>query len=135
MTIKEFVEKSIEGGWKTNWYIKPLERNSRYTGVFGNNDELLTLDEEFASAFLDPKAWEAVGKVEGWNEKVCNLCGEKQPYTIGNDGKKYYCDFRYRYVCHCPKFEPKLIEWKYKMHQMIDHLIDGGTIESYIKTL
>lgn len=25
--------------------------------------------------------------------------------------------------------------WQYKMHKMIDHLVDGGTIESYLKTL
>jgi len=27
------------------------------------------------------------------------------------------------------------IEWQQKMHQMIDHICEGGTAESYIKTL
>ena len=27
------------------------------------------------------------------------------------------------------------IEWQQKMHQMIDHLIEGGTLEEYINSL
>ena len=58
MEIKEFIEKAIEGGWKydpwDNFDIKTYDDFHRYYEI---SDE---------AVFLNPKAWEAVGKVEGW---------------------------------------------------------------------
>ena len=89
MKIKEFIEKAIEGGYERtaeNWLF-----------------ELNTFNTD--NMFLDPKAWQAVGKVEGW--KIV----EKGLGKFGKD------------------------EWIRNMHRMIDHLIEGGTIESYLKEL
>lgn len=42
MTITQFIEKAVDGGWQAD-------------------DETTT-----ATMLLDPLAWQAVGKVEGW---------------------------------------------------------------------
>ena len=90
MNTKKFIEKAIEGGANLDKHLFAL---------YAIGDDYIP-----ASVFLDPKAWEAVGKVEGW--------------WIDNPA-----NFHANY------------EWELKMHQMIDHLISGGTIESYLETL
>jgi len=97
MTIKQFIEKAIEGGY--DGYPEPF-------CIECGNYEAKTGGD----LFLDPKAWEAVGKVEGWG-------GHNHPLT-GKiiAGQIVYC-------------------WECKMHQMIDALISGKTLEEYIETL
>lgn len=91
MTTKEFIEKAIEGGWECY-----LESGTGH----GLSD-----------MFLDPKAWQAVGKVYGWNEE----------YNCPSCGLEYYEVSRPAYSA--------------KMHRMIDALIEGKSIEEYLKTL
>ena len=59
-----------------------------------------------AEMFLEPKSWIANGKAEGWEVE-------------------YATD----------RFGGDIPRWKYEMHQMIDALIAGGTIEEFIETL
>jgi len=61
-----------------------------------------------AEVLLEPKAWIANGKVEGWN-------------NCAHDTKET-----------CDKCTP---QWMDKMHEMIDHLAQGKDIESYISSL
>lgn len=58
-----------------------------------------------AKAILDPSFWQSLGKAMGWN-------------------KLYYT------ICH-QKVSPWLFHW----HRLIDHLADGGSIESYFEKL
>lgn len=115
MQIKEIFSKGIEGGWRGE--DKPLIdfdfKNIIYIEFEFGNDSIMFLQE----IVLDPKFWEAVGKVEGWGS------------TSDNPDRTFYL--------HKTKNKEVLINVDYqnKMHQMIDHLADGGTIESYIKTL
>jgi len=55
---------------------------------------------------VDPLFWQALGKELGW-------CGVGY-VNIG---------------------ESKRIQWKQKMYRMIDHLINGGTVEEYLISL
>lgn len=51
MTIQTFIEKAIEGGWKpsASWFGDvPVDSDGYHT------------------VLLNPLAWKAVGKVEGW---------------------------------------------------------------------
>lgn len=50
---KEFIEKAIEGGWKNEAYevLTYPDRKDEYM---------------IGGVFIDPLAWQAVGKVEGW---------------------------------------------------------------------
>jgi len=108
MHLKEFIEKAIEGGW--NKYeptsgIKNIsfDRKDKTFMLCDKDNHKCTDPYSYAELVLDPKSWEAVGKVEGWNKY---------------DEKEYFAP-----------------EYRNKMHQMIDHLVEGGTIESYIETL
>lgn len=125
MTIKQFIEKAIEGGWVFRSSIKVY----RVTFDHPKYPHSVTLDsaEVIVSTLvheilLDPLAWQAVGKVEGWggrgdfwNEKGGRLVPGK-PRVVG--------------MLHafCP-------EWQFHMHRMIDALAEGKTIEEFIATL
>ncbi len=98
MTIKQFIEKAIEGGWVTLSTQEFYRLKS--VGIRGGS-----LDVALSCVFLDPLAWQAVGKVEGWSleEEMCT--------QLHSDA----------YLC--------------KMHDMIDALAEGKTIEQFLETL
>ena len=60
---------------------------------------------------LDPKFWEALGKAKEWKKDSTNFSG-------------FDCEVDYPQSGYIVK-----------MHEMIEHLIDGKTIEEYFKTL
>jgi len=114
MTIKEFINKAIEGGWKPNKVNKIIGRvaigeivaQTKRRGGKGNRD-LLPL------VLIDPKAWEAVGKAEKWADYEEN----------------HYEDRR------GDLWSQTLPIVQSKMRGMIDALIEGKTLEQYIETL
>lgn len=54
MTIQQFFEKAVEGGWRP---IDELEINLALIRAYRTLCEVV----------LDPLAWQAVGKTEGWD--------------------------------------------------------------------
>jgi hypothetical protein len=77
---------------------------------------------------LDPLAWQAVGKVEGWKEEgIKSLDGKVCAY----DG---YRDCGMGRACRFTGF-PKIDKWHWHMHQMIDALAEGKSIEEFLETL
>ena len=108
MTIKQFIEKAIEGGWESKIshgkdFSVGLDGEIFYTNLNENRVRTFGVGE----ILLDPKAWEAVGKVEFWGDTV-----------EAKSGQAY-----------------KTRDYKEKMHRMIDALVEGKTIEEFIKTL
>lgn len=83
MTKDEFRAKSAQGGFDTT----------------GMSD---------AEMFLNPKSFQAVGKVEGWEQEEC-MDEETNSWRNG--------------------------EWHDKMYAMIDTPCEGKTIEEYLETL
>jgi hypothetical protein len=105
MTIQSFIEKAIEGGW----WPKPSHYAIEF--VEGEPKETLT---NYSAILLDPLAWKAVGKVEGWCEGTpCQPNGE----------------------CSDCGFQGHQVEWLMRQHDMLDALADGKTIEQYLETL
>lgn len=110
MTIQQFINKAVEGGWKP---IPPLLFSSiEYTYHIG-------LD----CIFTDPKAWQAVGKVENWGRDVGVDC--KNPI----DEKGEHCD---DYDCNDIYYK---IGWQCRMQGMVNDLIEGKTIEEFLSIL
>jgi len=87
MKIQTFIEKAIEGGWRKDLTEKPLctpeisylvpEKEKVYGVWFrwGKKNERGELHSEsreilMYEILLDPEAWKAVGKVEGWPEAL-----------------------------------------------------------------
>ena len=94
MTTKQFIEKAIEGGYDWNVEIPPYH-------------------DQLCEIILDPKAWEAVGKVEEWHQEI----GMRTHHIQKGNGWEV------------------LLDWQYHMHAMIDALIEGKTIEEYLETI
>lgn len=112
MTITQFIEKAEEGGWD-------VER----ADVAALNGAPVASIER---AILDPEAWKAVGKVEGWGitDNKCNGCGYGgiHGWLISNP-------------VQCPECRTSRAEYTDHMHRMIDALAEGKTIEQFIETL
>lgn len=123
MTIKEFIETAIEGGWKLGVDAKNIPGFKMYDYGFIFGIELKS-DIHINTIVLDPKVWQAVGKVKGWGK------------TGGEHDAGNYPD-----VMICGRFDkPSLgiFRWsvcEFKMHQMIAALTEGKSIEEYLQTL
>lgn len=108
MTIIEFIQKAIEGGWKC-----PL--------VNAGSDFMYPLDNFI---FLDPLAWQAVGKTEGWN-------GTWSREVWTNKDDQLYAEGLDRFGTT----ENGLPAWRWYMHRMVDSLAEGRSLEDFISTL
>lgn len=118
MTTKEFIEKAIEGGWRWK-YFPGDEHKFRIGDEMKDKSGVVGIWEKSQSSFhisiqdlmLDPKAWQAVGKVEGWDwEGITQQLGAYEANR-------------------------KMPAWQYQMHRMIDALCEGKTIDEYLQTL
>ena len=132
MQIKQFIEKAIEGGWESKIshgkdFSVGLDGEIFYTNLNENRVRTFGVGE----ILLDPKAWEAVGKVEGWGSG-CNICTYPCPAT-GMTSPSNFSDECKRLKEHLTKNHK--YPYCVKMHQMIDALVEGKTIEEFIKTL
>lgn len=111
MTIKTFIEKAIEGGYE--WTDKPLPYPLVLKlKVFRASFKGAAKERITNRALLNPDAWRAVGKVEGWEAK----CSFKPNSAVGDLTE-----------CHDG--------WLLNMHRMIDALAEGKTTEQYLETL
>lgn len=111
MTTQQFVEAAIEGG-----YEPPRGYNCQYCpDTFCGSEPI-----KFHTMILDPKAWEAVGKMKGWKDE------ENFSYRVS----ALNCE-------HPIGIVPEFIgpEWFYHIHQMVKSLTEGKTIEEFIATL
>jgi hypothetical protein len=118
MTIKQFIEKSIEGGWRPKardgflmrscvfFKVQEYESTIHFTDQPNGNVKKDFVNLRLEVIFLDPRAWRAVGKIERWNVS--------EPH-----------DYKHHAI------DVSLLE----MHNMIDALAEGRTIEQYIETL
>ena len=113
MTTKQFIKKAIEGGW-----FKGARKITSFTDIDVEIEyEIFPLRAiyfkriPFTTILIDPLAWQAVGKVEGWKETEIK-------HKIGMATTSEW-----------------VITWKYNMLAMTQALIDGKSIEDYLKTL
>jgi len=129
MTIKQFVEKAIEGGYRGKYIYLYAQHNK------DSNLDIWRFSNEYNKVhlLLDPLAWQAVGKVEGWGAH------KMQPFTPYN---KNHIDRNITEVCYICDIYGNGTEitsictgWQHNMHTMIDALIDGKSIEQYLDTL
>lgn len=67
--FKEFAEKSIEGGA----YLRVKWEQVQSNGIYSNTIKSLAVTKH--EILMNPKAWEAVGKVEGWDNFEAFGCG------------------------------------------------------------
>lgn len=119
MTIKKFISKAIEGGWVDKRYRNESKKMIKYWKDRMKSGAMFV---DINEAVLDPKFWQAVGKVEGWKAL--------KDFHHPTVGKLYY---RYPDDDEFLGFDGP--EWYEKMHSMIDALAEGKSIEEFVKTL
>ena len=123
MTIKEFIETAIEGGWKEGYKIEFKMTDTVWPPyLFISKENLGFCIMPFSEVIIDPEAWKAVGKVKGWDKGVCFACGKEPPC---------WCDCSDIF----PPYGDVQMLWLWKMCHMIPSLADGKTLEDYIATL
>lgn len=110
MEIKKIIQKGIDGGWREDFdgFKVDEKQKPRYehSVVISANNKFISYELNLNDIVLDPNFWKAVGKVEYIK-------------TWGRDN-----------------FPSRIEEWaKKKMHNMIDHLNEGKSLEDYIKSL
>jgi len=116
MNIKTFIEKAIEGGWKNeelhiakgafedgyffggqaHWKFKPNAVSSLIQRI------------SIESILLDPLAWQAVGKCEGWK----------------TDDEDWGCE---------DSDNESNMPYQMKMHRFIDALCDGKDLSASLE--
>lgn len=114
MTIQQFIEKAIQGGWRPAY--KGCKIDYCHDGIVVDTTEGEYENVPNERLLLDPLAWQAVGKVEGWEDV------ERMHAKGGSPHEEGYC--------WCTHFT-----WKKQMHRMIDALVDGKTVEQFLETL
>lgn len=121
MEIKQAIEKAIEGGWKSNvkWKINGERDRWWVTGGEGSAAVMIYLEK----ILLDPLFWQALGKTEGWEEE--------RTYCIRGCGCIKGVKERHK-PCVWGTVEA---QWKHEMHRMVSAIIEGKTIEEFIKSL
>ena len=119
MTIKEFIEAAIEGGWKYKGKHQEIYLCEEQPEE-GEGDTRLGIRSNIYAIVLDPEAWRAVGKVKGWDKTYCAMCGQQKPHS-----KKSECGVQWG----------RMEESIHYMHLMVDSLRDDRTIEEFIETL
>lgn len=151
MTIPEFITKAIEGGWMNDavrqaivlfggdgfgvfvngfgWVILHDKNEEPNGGLFQLKADSFRKEQ----VFLDPLAWQAVGKVEGWDRLFCmSSFGTNGEIDTDNAGSYDYDGISAD--DHSLPVEPTP-EWLFRMHRMIDALAEGKTIEQYLENL
>ncbi len=119
MEINTWIEKALKGGWLPTddddvgeWRVSG---DDFHYNVKKTSNGSIYDSRSIYEILLDPKAWEAVGKVEGWSERTAIV----DKVTIHVAGKK----------------EELPLTWQYHMLSMIHALFDGKSIKEYLKTL
>lgn len=115
---KVFIEKAIEGGWnpteEKEWIIKDSEEDGTLHCYFYSGEYP---DEgcgaySYSEILLDPLAWEAVGKVDGW-KKEPYLCEGCRTIGVGTSNHMAACPIKNRksdYLTYMHRFIDALCE-------------------------
>lgn len=131
MTIKQFIERAIEGGYT----IPPnllgdVIQESVYVDTTGTNPTTMVRPYNIHGVLLSPEAWQAVGKTEGWKKYVwTSWKGWDDSWITNETDDESYAPPSANAYCQ------RHITFVYHMHRMIDALASGKSLEEFIATL
>lgn len=126
MTIKQFIEKAIAGGWnglEWNENVRVEQPVKITSWVWADSKEGESNGIPLAWALLNPLAWQAVGKVEGWGSF----------YDTEGMPRNYDTQGWYPITKTGSGYDEQM--WQAYMHRMIDALAEGKTLEQFLETL
>lgn len=115
MTIQETIQKAIEGGWNI-------------TGTFGKLETLQIKSVNQYNLMVELKE-KTIIEVDG-EEKEVQRTSSCSTNTVFLDPKFWQC------LGKAMKWKKLGVDsWLYQWHGLIDHLAEGGTIETYFEKL
>jgi len=128
------IEKHIQWGIEGGWYGDILGKKAGWTyvaaGTMANVEGFLNINWNStgdcfkqlsdSQALLDPKFWQAVGKVKGWGDVHYEKCAEIDYHEFADAGE---CDSESRY------------EYKQKMYRFMESIAEHKTIDEALGLL
>ena len=117
--IEKYIQWGIEGGY-------PVHHVQQFFNLSGatvkDAEKINEIKEEFLvmQALLDPKFWQAVGKVKGWGDVHYEKCAEIDYHEFADAGE---CDCESRY------------EYKQKMYRFMESIAEHKTIDEALGLL
>lgn len=109
MTVQAFIEKAIEGGYRTSTVQKHIEDPQKGIRM------AYLINMELESMVLDPLAWQAVGKALGNKDEM--RCDSPKCDTVQCEYAGYW-------------------DWKRKMVGLMESIVYSDmTIEEFLATL
>lgn len=126
MKVETAIQMAYGDGWRPIEHMKPkvISEDLAFSIWCSQGDGI----------FLAPKFWSSLGKAMGWRER-CRTCGGEVTRT---ETPGYPVLQAMGGISECPHRCPnKDFEegWKHEWYQFIDHLAEGGTIESFFDTM
>ena len=120
MTIQTFIEKAIEGGWDG---FNRLGLSNHWNPDYLGGSLQTAAQFHYAKVLLDPLAWQAVGKVEGWGTQVHSIEWVSANKKTRGEKKRLATKFQ------------ETPQYLYHMHRMVDAFAEGKTTEEFLSTL
>lgn len=111
---KQFIEDAVNGGWRTYPSLALGKMKLDKSGLFYTAG---TVSKTVHEILLDPLAWKAVGRTNGWSSFSTH---EHSTYEPCNG--------------FCTEYL-KQTGWKAYWHRFIDHLADGKSIEEALSAI
>lgn len=159
MTIKEFIEAAQKGGYEFKKYTAIKIDDFASEGGRKKKMKIVEIPLDYGELFpnfflLDPKAWEAVGKVKGWDHwgslenpsiityeiKFSELPMKEPDIVEMRTGVEEQINHQRNTNISAMKIKGLLKTalknpWQYKFVSIFEALMEGKTIEEYIATL
>lgn len=117
MTIKQAIEKAIDGGFPTRKLRTKIE-NLNKTGIGSPN---LVTGYDIEPLVLNPLFWKCLGTAMGWKKWECD-CGEQY-------------EMQGIIICPLCNEHGARESWRQRWHRLIDHLAEGKSVESFFANL
>jgi hypothetical protein len=105
--IEIAIQDAIRGGWRPPFILRRVELEVGFGELFY---------QMYASVFIDPLFWQALGKSRGWAEEVM-----PSGRTVADPSRK--------------QSQILTPSYRWYWHRFIDHLIAEKTAEDFFKSL
>lgn len=121
MTIKQAIEKAVEGGWNEKTF------SAEHLNLRVANTEIGSIDMPLDCVFLDPLFWQALAYGLGWDVKDGLMrCKNYNPEYNEPGERGCFSD-----KCEYAGYK----DFRYEWHRLIDHLAEGKSITHFFSTI
>jgi hypothetical protein len=110
MTIKETIQKAVEGGYHP-YFIGQYRYEFVKDGIYVADGEPSVNLYPYEKVLIDSLFWQSLGKALGWKQSCVNGCIPPDSDYCGQPNHRY--------------------EWQEQWHRFIDYLVEGKSAEEF----